>query len=154
MKKVPIENLNYHYDQDICADLSHRRINLIDRNWNDFVFYALDFSQGSPDTHIFPEDMTGAVFINCNLDNVFLPEGNTVIGGTKKKFRVQNDGRDWYLNEQDQPTRPTNEKYWVKHDTFTDPMYIPETQLEVTPEHIDALKKVKKDKDDLLAINI
>ena len=114
MKKVPIENLNYEYDEEINADLSHKRIDLLSRNWNGFVFYAVSFSQEIPDSHIFPDDMTGATFINCNLDNVFIPEGNMVIGGRQNRFKAQNDGNDWEIDETDKPVRPVNHKAFIK----------------------------------------
>ena len=36
---------------------------------------------------IFPDDMTGVTFYNCNLDNIHVPIGNTVIGGSHKKIK-------------------------------------------------------------------
>lgn len=61
------------------------------------------FSHEVPDTHIFPENMTGVTFINCNLDNCFIPTGNTVIGGSQRRFKAQDDGIDWLLDENDNP---------------------------------------------------
>lgn len=71
------------------------------------------FSQETPDTHVFPEDMTGTTFIDCNLDNVFIPQGNTVIRGTQKRFIVQNDLRDWIIDENNNPIKLVQEDFWV-----------------------------------------
>lgn len=61
------------------------------------------FSHEKPDAHIFPDDMTGVTFINCNLDNCFIPAGNTVVGGSQRRFIVQDDGFDWIIDENNQP---------------------------------------------------
>ena len=53
------------------------------------------FSQEKPDTHCFPEDMTGVTFEYCNLDNCFIPAGNTVVEGSQRRYEVQNDGNEW-----------------------------------------------------------
>jgi len=68
------------------------------------VIYGSCFSQEVPDSHIFPDDMQGVLFLNCNLDNVFVPEGNFIRGGSRRRFKVQEDGYDWYVDENNQPT--------------------------------------------------
>lgn len=67
------------------------------------VIEASCFSQERPDSRIFPEGMTGVTFLRCNLDNVFIPEGNTVEGGSQRRFMVQEDGYDWLVDENNNP---------------------------------------------------
>ena len=61
------------------------------------------FSQEKPDTAVFPQNMTGVTFVNCNLDNCAIPEGNTVIGGSTRRFCVQEDGFDWLVDGDNNP---------------------------------------------------
>lgn len=61
------------------------------------------FSQETPDSVVFPADMQGVTFIRCNLDNVFMPEGNTVIGGSQRRFMALDDGNDWFVDENNNP---------------------------------------------------
>lgn len=56
------------------------------------------FSHEKPHARVFPETMTGVTFIDCNLDNVFIPEGNFTVRCTRRFFEVQDDGRDWLLD--------------------------------------------------------
>ena len=55
---------------------------------------------------IFPTGMTGVTFKDCNLDNVLVPTGNTVDGGTNKNIKVQNDLEDWFVDGSDEPIEP------------------------------------------------
>lgn len=68
--------------------------------------YMTCFSCEKPDTHLFRENLTGVTFYNCNLDNVFIPEGNTVIGGSQRRYEVQDDGKDWIVDEDNNPIHP------------------------------------------------
>lgn len=70
---------------------------------NGSIIYQSCFSQETPDTEVFPSDMTGVTFINCNLDNVLMPSGNTIIGGTHRRFQAQEDGLDWELDVDGNP---------------------------------------------------
>lgn len=83
------------------------------------------FSQETPDSHIFPEDMTGVTFIHCNLDNVFIPDGNTVKDCSQKRFLVQNDLRDWYIDADDKPVEVIGKKGWELQGYPTDKGSIP-----------------------------
>lgn len=83
------------------------------------------FSQETPNTHVFPDDMTGTTFIDCNLDNVYIPQGNTVQGGRRKRFSVQNDLRDWIIDENDNPIEPVSKKYWEMEGYPVTPDCIP-----------------------------
>ena len=60
------------------------------------------FSHEVPDTHIFPDDMTGVTFINCNLDNCFIPDGNIVQGGSQRRY-MNIDGVDTLVDADNQP---------------------------------------------------
>lgn len=93
---------------------------------NNQIIEGSCFSQETPDTHVFPEDMTGTTFIDCNLDNVFIPQGNTVQGGTQKRYKIQNDLRDWYLDENDNPIELVGLKYWQMNGYPTNPNDIPQ----------------------------
>jgi len=54
------------------------------------------FGCEEPDSHIFPEAMTGVTFEGCNLDNVYVAPGNTVGAGcTHKHITVEADGEQW-----------------------------------------------------------
>lgn len=87
--------------------------------------YHSDFSKEIADIHIFRDDMKGVTFYNCNLDNIFIPEGNTLIGCTNDRMARQNDYRDWYIDEEDKPVKLVNEDQWIERGTWTDPARIP-----------------------------
>lgn len=73
---------------------------------NDEIIVCSCFSQQKPDTVIFPEEMTGVTFINCNLDNVLIPPGNTVEGGLHRRYLTLEDGTDWIIDENNNPVEP------------------------------------------------
>jgi hypothetical protein len=53
---------------------------------NNIIIMGSCFSQQTVDTIVFPSNLNGTVFINCNMDNVSIPTGNTVLGGTHKRI--------------------------------------------------------------------
>ena len=82
---------------------------LIERtDLDDAIFIHCCFSQETPDTHIFPETITGANFAYCNLDNAFVPTGNGVGESSQRKFAAQPDGHDWLLDDAGTPTEMVN----------------------------------------------
>lgn len=91
--------------------------------------YASSFMQEKPDTQVFPDNMIGVTFVNCNLDNCVIPPGNTVIGGSRKRWRVQNDLRDWELDANNQPVKVLSEKYWIRVGYSVNPADIPTRKL-------------------------
>lgn len=71
------------------------------------VIYGSCLSQETPDSHIFPEGMNGVTIVRCNLDNVFIPPGNTVIHPiSQRRYQVQEDGTDWIIDENNNPIEP------------------------------------------------
>ena len=83
------------------------------------------FSQEKPDTHIFPENMTGVTFKNCNLDNVFIPEGNTLIACSNRRFKAQTDGEDWLVGVDGKPISPLNPEDHVARGKDPNPAKLP-----------------------------
>lgn len=75
---------------------------------------------------IFPDGMTGVVFVDCNLDNILVPVGNTVVRGTNKKLKVQNDFECWILDGKLDPVEPMNKEERLASDVSIDPADIPE----------------------------
>ena len=68
--------------------------------------YGSAFSQREPFTKCFPDKLAKAIFIDCNLNNCIIPEGNEVRGGTHKQIKEQADGEIWIVNELLQPVSP------------------------------------------------
>jgi hypothetical protein len=87
------------------------------------------FSNETPDTHIFPERMTGVKFVGGNCDNVFIPDGNEVLGCTQRRFKVQNDLRDWKIDEQGRPVEVLGKDYWESKGIAIDPREIPDDKI-------------------------
>lgn len=56
------------------------------------------FSQEIPNRHVFPDDLVGTTFVDCNLDNTYIPPGNTIIRGSHRFFKAQDDGQDWIVD--------------------------------------------------------
>lgn len=119
-----------------------------DRNLVEFdgkIVYASNFSQKTPDTFVFPKDMKGVTFVKCNLDNVIVPEGNTVLDCSQKRYQAQNDLNDWIVNEAYEPLMPVNHKQFTKRGlSVPTPDMIP---LEKPEKPIDWVEKVKKMKE-------
>lgn len=67
------------------------------------------FFQREPDTQVFPENMSGVTFINCNLDNCIIPEGNEVIDCSTLRIMTLEDGLDWIVDENNSPIQPLSQ---------------------------------------------
>lgn len=95
------------------------------------VIYASSFSQENPDTKVFPDSVKKMTFYNCNLDNVFMVKpGWIVIGGSERKYQVQNDLKDWEVDITGKPIRVLNEEHWIKQGYSVDVKDIPLIKLE------------------------
>ena len=74
-----------------------------------------------------PPTLTGATFIDCNMDNVIVPEGNTMIRCSNRTIRLQNDGDDWVCDPVTlEPIEPVNKKSREMQGLNIDPALIPE----------------------------
>jgi hypothetical protein len=105
------------------------------------VVYASCFLSETPDNHIFSDSMTGVTFIKCNLDNVFIPPGNTVIDCSQKRFKSQNDLNDWLIDGADKPTLPFNYTMFTKLALpMPDPLDIPLVKVD---EPVDLIKEAE-----------
>ena len=90
---------------------------------------ALSVTPPSPTVDVFPAGMTGVIFKWCNLDNVNVPIGNTIIGGTHKKIRVQNDLEDWILDVDNKPIEPMDKEQRLEKNVSVDPKDIPTKKM-------------------------
>ena len=86
---------------------------------------------------IFPDGMTGVVFEKCNLDNVYVASGNTVVKGCNRKLKHQNDLEVWILDDNLKPIKPMDKVYRLLSNVSIDPKNIPKKKL------------TKKERDDL-----
>ena len=72
------------------------------------------YQENKPLSEIFPALMTGVTFKRCNLDNVKVPAGNTIITEDwekccNKQIHVQNDLRDWEVDKDLKAVRPLHD---------------------------------------------
>lgn len=110
------------------------------------IVYQTCFSQETPDSDIF-KDVRGATFIKCNMDNVLIPDGNTVIDCWQRRYKVQNDLNDWLVDTTDKPTMPIDHKIFTKFGLpIPDPKDIPADKVEKV---IDLRKEAERIRDEL-----
>jgi len=92
---------------------------------------------------IFPDGMTGVIFKRCNLDNVLIPDGNTIETEGEhrcsvRKLKVQNDLMDWILDDNLKPVEPTKKRRYIELDISIDPAHIP------TPKMLESIIRKKE----------
>ena len=63
------------------------------------------------DVDVFPNSVTGVTFENCNLDNVVIPDGCTLINCSNRRIQIQNDGRLWELGNNNKPVNCITQDY-------------------------------------------
>ena len=104
-------------------------VSLVDEPVEDFnnttIKGSCFYHQYFVDSDIFPAGMTGVTFENCNLDNILIPAGNTVVGGCHRRLRVQNDGQDWIVDSNLNPVEPVHKKRFIRDGKSIDPLDIP-----------------------------
>lgn len=84
---------NLYSDRDMTGwDLSDRK------DMNGLTIHGLCLSNETPDAQVLPPNLKGTTFIYCNMDNVFIPPGNTLINCSNRKFKAQEDGEDWLVH--------------------------------------------------------
>ena len=97
-----------------CKDFTNtdREINIPDGAY----VYGSCFSQETPRSRIFRENMRNVTFRNCNLMNVHIPQpnNNTVIDCQTDSFQVQNDLNDWIVDDNGYPVKPLNHTLFTK----------------------------------------
>lgn len=87
------------------------------------------YQEDNPGINIFPVGMTGVTFDRCNLDNVSVPPGNTVLPNcSNRRIKPQNDLEDWIVNNSDQPVEPLNKKTFQDLGLSIDPRDIPNSR--------------------------
>lgn len=97
---------------------------------------------GDPSIEIFPSTMTGVTFRRCNLDNVIVPPGNTIIMEvpdtcSHRRIRCQNDLEDWVLDSLGNPVEPVAIKLYRQLGLSTDPRDIPDEPLKRRITEVD-----------------
>lgn len=105
--------------------------------------YASCFSKEEPDFTLFRPNMRNVTFYNCNMDNVRVPQpnNNQIIGGSNRRYKVQNDLNDWEIDITGQPTSPVDWKVYVK---FGLPIPSPATiPLQRVAERVDLMAIAK-----------
>lgn len=120
-------------------------------NWNFKQLEGYDFNgkticnsnfyNEQPNADIFPIGMTGVTFKGCNLTNVVIPDGNTVIDCIVETHQTQNDGETWKVDKDTLlPIEPVNKELFIELGISTNPANIP---LEKTSDPI-TIKKAEE----------
>jgi hypothetical protein len=81
-------------EQDMTGwDLSGRT------DMSGITIHGLCLSHEKPEANVLPADLTGTTFIACNLDNVYVPLGNTLIDCSNRMFKANpDDAHDWEVD--------------------------------------------------------
>lgn len=125
------------------------------RNFNETIFETVDpsewnnteivgscfYHENEPGTIVFVKGIQGVTFTRCNLDNVYIPEGNTLVECTDKRIKVQNDVEDWIVDEDNKPIEPLHKQRFITEGKSIDPKDLPLKYLRT-----ETISKYKWDK--------
>jgi len=116
------------------------------KEFNDSEIIGACFYQDTPYSNVFPPDIEDVVFERCNLDNVNIPAGATVKGGTNQHIATMNDGEYWIVGIDGKPIVPRDAAKFDECRLSKDPRDIPATMVAVPvtmtydPKRIEAAK--------------
>lgn len=103
---------------------------------------------GDPRVGVFPSDMVGVTFIECNLDNVYIPSGNMVDPLCYcRRVKRQYDGELWILNEDLDPVELLHKDRLLKLGINVSPKKIPKSPLpkeKMAQRRRDRMKKIRE----------
>lgn len=117
---------------------------LIERDISPQEIIGSCFAQDCPDTPCFPPGMQGVTFVNCNLENCVIPEGNFVIGGETRRVLLQNDGNLWEVDENNSPLTVVDYLYLYKFGIpHPAPAEIPNTPVDKRVDYRDTTRNVR-----------
>lgn len=132
---------NIYSNKDFTGhDLSDRH------DMNNLTISNSCFSQETPNRKIFPANLLGVTFVDCNLDNVLVPPGNLLVNCSKKVFKVQNDLEDWHVDPNTlAPLKPLDEDRFDRLGISKKPVDIPaeKTIKPITAIKMDLLLKLR-----------
>lgn len=101
------------------------------------TIYNTVFTQEKPDTVVFSADTSNVTFVNCHIENVVIPLNSTIIAPDCEgepcwtyKFKVQNDLRDWKIDNQGRAKEILNKEFWVEKGYSVKPEDIPPQKIE------------------------
>jgi len=135
-----MQNEQYSYGNFTGQDLSARPAAEFDGEIMGSCFsQPQTFSRGDPLRDVFPAEMTGT-FVRCNLDNCRIPPRASVQGGCNRRLARQNDLEMWLVDENGNPTEPTNPQGFDQHGLSKLPGNIPGTRR--TRRRIEELEEV------------
>ena len=130
---------SFAFAQEVNQKYSYKdftNITFIDKSASDFnntiIKGSCFYQENKPDSHIFPEDIKGVIFEKCNLDNVYIPLGNTIIDCCHRKIKIQNDLEDWILDNDLKPKTPIRKSDYERLDISTKPENIPVSKKEIS----------------------
>ena len=121
-------------------------------NWNlkehqfDFngkTVYASSFYNETPDSDILPDGIKDVTFLKCDLNNIIIPEGNTVIDCSQERIELMNDMRDWITDPEGNAQKVVGEEYWVSKGVSVDPQVIPSKKIKLS-DNVDLAVAVKE----------
>ncbi len=109
------------------------------------VIHGSCFSNEELDAKSLPQNLVGTTFILCNLANVKIPAGATVIDCNTMRFKVQNDGEDWVVDSQNKPVEPIAKKLFLMYGLSIDPLQIPPSKIPVPvlTKHVNDINTLK-----------
>ena len=156
--KLLTKEITYKEYSKACTDMKRgwKRKSLLDvpvKELNNSEIVGSSFAQEKSFTDVFPSDMTGVTFRNCNLGNCNIPAGNTTVECFNKHYETQNDGEEWIVDETKKPIEPLNPKRYDKFNLSKDPKDLPPLPLVESIIVSAQNEKIKQDrKDKILSI--
>lgn len=129
------EKINEKYSFKDFTGASLRDVPVEELN-SSIIMGSCFYQENKPDTKVFSDDMRGVVFKRCNLNNVYIPPGNTVVleGPDKcsnERIKEQNDWEMWVVDENMNPIEPLNKEDRIKAGVSISPKDIPSKRFTI-----------------------
>jgi len=135
-------NLKYSYKSFKRKSM----LNIPAKEFNDSETIGSGFYQDEPFSNVFPPDINGVVFVDCNLDNVNIPAGATVVRGTNKHYKTMNDQEYWIVDKQGNPIEPRDKADFIKCKLSILPGDIPVQPLKEAITWTHDPKRIEREK--------